>query len=430
MEQETDSLRQSVRLLNPIQIQAVLDELNPKDQSVLLYNWYLWAREKQLVPPGDWAYWVIKAGRGFGKTRTGAETVRQWKDKYPIIHLIARTAADARDTMIEGESGILAVSPPWDRPLYEPSKRRITWNNGARATIFSAEEPDALRGPQCYAGWCDELASWKYAQDTWDNYLFGLRLGDDTKTIITTTPRYIPVLKDIINDPATIVTSGSTFENKENLSKTFFNTVIKKYDGTRLGKQEIYAELLEEVEGALWNMSMIEQYRVSEMPELVRLVIPIDPAVTSKDTSDDTGIVPVGMDANGRLYVIEDLTGIYTPQQTMRVAVGAYDKLKADTIVAEVNNGGDYIEEMLKLIGGDIPYNSVWASRGKVTRAEPIVMLYEQGRVHHIGVLDKLEDEMTTWDAKAGDKSPNRIDSLVWGLTDLMSNKIDTNVWA
>ena len=408
--------------MKPEQIPGLISSFTPKEQSVLLYDWNLWARDKQLEPPGDWTYWLMRMGRGAGKTRTGAETVRIWKDNYPIIHLIAPTAGDARDVMIEGESGILSVSPDWDKPLYEPSKLRLTWNNGAIGSIFTAEEPDRLRGPQCYAGWCDELAAWKYAQDTWDNFLFGLRLGDKPKVIITTTPRPIPTVKEIIADPATVQVTGSTFENRANLSPAFFKSIIHKYDGTRLGRQEIYAEMLEDIEGALWTADMINKAQTKELPDLVRAAVAIDPAVTSKDTSDETGIVAGGIDANGFIYITDDLTAIYTPQQTMRVVAGVYDDRKLDMVVGEQNNGGDYIKEMLFLVAGEMPYTSVWASRGKVTRAEPIVMLYEQQRVKHYGDLEKMEEEMTTWDAKIGDKSPNRIDALVWLITYLLSD--------
>lgn len=387
------------------------------------YRWNLNARKKQLIPTGIWTTWLILTGRGWGKTRTGAETVRKWKDNYPLMHLVARTAADARDTMVEGESGILACSPDHDKPLYEPSKRRLTWNNGAKAILFSAEEPDALRGPQCYKAWADETASWKYDQDTWDMLQMGLRLGDNPQCVITTTPKPTKLIRALVKDSTTHVTKGTTYENKDNLSGSFFEFVIKKYEGTTIGRQELNAELLEDVEGALWRMKNIENNRVTKLPDLKRIVIPIDPAATSHADSDETGIVPVGIDFNGIGYVLDDLSGIHTPNKWANIAINQYDKYKADRIIGEANNGGDMIETILRNIDKSVSYQKVWASRNKQTRAEPIAALYEQNRVKHYGNLSELESEMTTWDATEGARSPNRIDSLVWGLSHLMLNK-------
>ena len=385
------------------------------------YRWSLQAREKQRLPEGQWTYWLIKTGRGFGKTRTGAETTRIWKENNPIILLAGATAGDLRDIMIEGESGILAVSPPWDKPRYESSKSRLTWKNGAIAFLRSADEPERFRGLQFYKTWVDELAAWRYPE-AWDQIQMGLRLGLNPQALITTTPRPIKVLKEIISDPNTVVTHGSSYENRANLSKAFFDSIIKKYEGTRLGRQEIDAEMLEDVQGALWKRELIDLHRVKECPELIRCIIPVDPAVSSKDTSDESGIIPMGMGADGHIYVFDDLSGIYAPKNLMTKVITAYDKYKADRVVAEKNNGGDFIKELLQMIGCNIPYSDVWASRGKVTRATPVVMLYEQGRIHHVGSLPFLEDEMCSWDEKAGDKSPNRIDSLVWGVTFLTGN--------
>jgi len=404
----------------PNLLQSLPELSTPKQRSdfaeVLKYRWTLKARESQRLPPGDWTYWAIVSGRGFGKTRTGCETTRIWKDNNPIILLAGATAGDLRDIMIEGESGIMAISPPWDRPRYESSKSRLTWKNGAMAFLRSADEPERFRGLQFYKTWVDELAAWRYPE-AWDQIQMGLRLGKNPQALITTTPRPIKILKDILSDPNTVITRGSSYENKANLSKAFFDSIIKKYEGTRLGRQEIDAEMLEDVQGALWKRELIDQYRVQECPELIKCVIPIDPAVSSKKTSDESGIIPMGMGANGHIYVFDDLSGIYAPKNLMTKAITAYEKYKADYIVAEVNNGGEFIKDLLRLIGGDIPYAEVWASRGKVTRAQPVLMLYEQGRVHHVGSLPALEDEQCSWDEKAGDPSPNRIDSLVWGAT-------------
>jgi phage terminase large subunit-like protein len=414
-------------MMNLSELQPEL--LTPKQRSdfaqAVKYRWSLIARPSQLLPPGDWTYWAIVSGRGFGKTRTGCETIRIWKENNPIMLLAGATAGDLRDIMIEGESGIMACSPPWDRPIYSSSKSRLTWKNGAMAFLRSADEPDRFRGLQFYKTWVDELAAWRYPE-AWDQIQMGLRLGLNPQALITTTPRPIKILKDILSDPNTVITRGSSYENKANLSKAFFDSIIKKYEGTRLGRQEIDAEMLEDIEGALWTRALIDPYRVSECPELIKCVIPIDPAVTSKDTSDESGIIPVGMAANGHIYVLDDYSGIYPPKNLMTKAVTAYEKYRADKVIAEVNNGGELIKELLKQIGGDIPYGEVWASRGKVTRAEPVVMLYEQGRVHHVGSLPKLEDEMCSWDVAAGMKSPNRIDSLVWGVTYLTSGTEDS----
>lgn len=395
----------------------MVQQIDPQTAIILSYDWELWAREKQRIPQCSFTYWVILSGRGFGKTRTGVETVRIWKDDNPIILLSGATAGDLRDIMIEGESGILPMAPPWDRPNYESSKSRLTWKNGAIAFLRSADEPDRFRGLQFYKVWADEFAAWRYPQETWDQIQMGMRLGINPQALITTTPRPIKVLKDLIADPVTVTVRGSTHENKANLSHAFFDSVIKKYEGTRLGRQEIEAEILEDVDGALWKVKMIDGSRVSITPELFEIIIAIDPAVTSKDTSDESGIIVAGRDKDGRIYILEDCSGVYSPQNLARVAISAYDRHKANRIVAEVNNGGDFIKEALSYVGGNFPYSEVWASRGKVTRAEPVVMLYEQGRIHHVGSLAKLEDEMTTWDVKAGMKSPNRIDALVWAVT-------------
>ena len=386
------------------------------------YRWSIQGREKQQLPPGDWMIWAIIAGRGFGKTRTGAETVRIWSDQVPIIHIIGRTATDMRDTMIEGPAGLLSVHPDYNRPKYEPSKKRVTWSNGCRAQLFSADEPDVLRGPQCYKLWADEVASWKYAE-SWDMALMGLRLGDLPQRIVTTTPRPIPLIKDMVSDADNYITTGSTFENRDNLSSVFFKKVVSKYEGTRLGKQELYAEILEDMEGALWTQKLIEQAHVNKAPELIRIVVAIDPAVTSDPDSDETGICVAGIGTDDNCYVLDDLTGIYTPTEWARRAIGAYTTRKADRVIGEANNGGDLIEQVLRTLDKDVSYSKVWASRGKVTRAEPVVALYEQRRIKHVGSLPELETEMTTWAAKEGEKSPNRVDALVWAVSELMLNQ-------
>jgi len=414
-------LPESISSLKP-EAKSELTEI----MEVVKYRWSLNARPSQLIPPGDWTTWLIKTGRGWGKTRTGAETMRIWKESMPIIHFIGATAGDARDIMVEGESGILRASPPWDMPKYEPSKRKVSWSNGAHALIFTADEPDRLRGPQCHGAWCDELASWKHAEDAWDNMMMGLRLGNHPKVIATTTPRPTKMIKDLMKDPTVYVTSGTTYENIDNLAPAFLNTIIRKYEGTRLGRQELMAEVLEDIEGALWTIKLIDQARVKHAPELVRIGIAIDPAVTSEPDSDETGIVIGGIDHKGHIYILEDLSGTHTPIQWSGRAVDAYHRWKADRIIGEANNGGDLIETVIRNIDRDVSYKKVIASRGKVIRAEPVVALYEQQRIHHVGNLPKLEDQMTTWGAKEGEKSPDRVDALVWLVTELMEgSRID-----
>lgn len=386
-------------------------------------RWSLHARDKQKLPPGNWQTWLIKAGRGWGKTRTGAETIRIWKEKYPLIHIVASTAADGRDVCIKGDGGILQCSLKRDMPHYEPSKRCLTWKNGSKAIIFSAEEPDQLRGPQCYKAWADELAKWKYPE-AWDQLNMGLRLGDNPQVIVTTTPRPTKIIKELIGSPNTVVTEGTSYENKDNLAPKFFDFILKKYEGTRLGRQEINAEILEDVEGALWHMSLIDRNRVKKAPELKRVLVAIDPAVTSNPDSDETGIIGGGIDYNNEVYILNDLSGILTPKEWAERAIYNLEEvLKGDNIVAEVNNGGDLVKVNLQTIRKSINPIMVHASRGKVTRAEPVVGLYEQGRVHHVGIFPELEDQMINWDAKAGDRSPDRIDALVWLVSALLLEK-------
>jgi len=384
------------------------------------YRWSLHARDKQRIPKGDWVYWLVKAGRGFGKTRTGAETVRIWKDHFPIINLVASTAADVRDFMVEGESGILNISPKWDRPNYEPSKKKLTWPNGSIGKLYTADEPDTLRGAQCYKAWADELAKWRY-DDAWIQLKMGLRLGDNPQCIITTTPRPTKIIKELAKDKHTHVTHGTSYENRENLAAAFYDEIIKMYEGTRIGRQELNAEILEDVEGALWTNKLIELSHIPGIPkEFKRIGIAVDPAVTSNPDSDETGIIIGGLGIDNKAYILDDFTGIYTPRQWAERTIYNYQKYNADKVIAEVNQGGDLVRTNLQIIDKNIEPLMIRAYRGKALRAEPIVGLYEQGRVKHVGSLPKLEDEMTGWDAKGGSKSPNRIDALVYLVCYLM----------
>jgi phage terminase large subunit-like protein len=415
-------LAQQLSSISPVDAASAISALSDEQALAFLYDWKEWARENQIFPAGDWQYWLIKAGRGFGKSRTGAESVREAVCGLGCkrIALVGRTAADCRDTMIEGESGLLSVFPPWQRPIYEPSKRRITFHNGAIATAYSAEKPDALRGPQHDFAWCDELAAWKY-DEAWDQLLFGLRLGVNPRAVISTTPRPTKIIREILKDPLTVVSSGTTYDNANNLAPSFLNAIIKKYEGTRLGRQEIQAELLEDNPEALWQRGNIDELRVKRIPtdvELVQMVVGVDPAVTSNKTSDSTGIVTAAKGDDGHYYVLGDATLKDTPKKWAGAAIHQYKLWEADYIIGEVNNGGDLVKEVIETVDQTVPFKSVRASRGKTTRAEPISALYEKGLVHHVGVFAKLEDEMCEW--MPGEKSPDRMDALVWALTELL----------
>ncbi len=387
--------------------------------------------------------WIC--GRGFGKTRIGSESTNEEAREDPNMRgaIIGRTAADVRDVMVEGESGIMAKSAPDFRPLYEPSKRRLTWPNGAQATTYSADEPDQLRGPQQSWIWADELAAWGY-RDTWDQAMFGLRLGTHPRFVVTTTPRPTSLVREIMADPRTCVVRGSTYDNASNLAPDFLTKLRRRYEGTTLGRQEIHAEVFDEAPGALWKRARIDELRRTEAPELARIVVAIDPATTVKDDSDETGIVVAGLWAppkrDPELFVLEDLTGRYSPDEWARIAIEAYDRWKADRVVAEVNQGGDMVEDVLRSRRRDLAISKVHASRGKLTRAEPVAALYEQGRAHHVGAkFAALEDQLCMW--VPGMKSPDRLDALVWAGTELiidappdagsipMTDGLDTASW-
>ena len=405
--------------------QAALASLTAAEREQLAWSWQFVARPSQLRPEGEWIYWLLMCGRGFGKTRTGAETVRQWvKEGHNYVNLIGATADDARDVMVQGESGILAICPKWERPEYKASQRKLVWPNGAESLIFTADEPDRLRGKQHEKLWADELAAWRYA-DAWDQAKFGLRLGAHPQSVITTTPRPTALVRSIIADPATHVTRGSTLDNRANLAGAFVDAVIKKYEGTRLGRQEIDGEVLDDNPGALWKRSDIDQHRVVAAPKLQRIVVAIDPAAKSRADSDDTGIVAAGVASIEGVphgFVLEDATmAMAKPEAWATQAVQLYHRLKADRIVAESNNGGEMIESVIRAKDMNVPVTLVTATRGKEIRAEPVSALYEQGRIHHVGSLAKLEDEMCEWDPADSTKaSPNRMDALVWAITELM----------
>lgn len=403
----------------------------PIDLSFLDYYWPFWARPKQLAPPGDWSYWLLLAGRGFGKTRSITEWARYKAESMPGSRgaIVSSTAADARDIVVEGESGILAVCPPWNKPTYEPSKRRISWPNGSIATLYTADKPDRLRGPQHHWAVCDELAAWRYMQAAWDMLMMGLRLGELPQCAIATTPRPLPLVRELLKDTATVVTRGSTYDNAGNLAPAFLKQILKRYEGTRLGRQELDAEILDDTPGALWTRAQLEKNRVRHAPDLIRVVVAVDPAATSQDGSNETGIVGAGLGVDEHGYVLEDATIKGTPGEWGERAVLLYDKLGADRLIAETNNGGDMVEHVIKTAARDlwlkgkrpsqhIAYKKVHASRGKHTRAEPVAALDEQGRIHHVGMLGPLEDQLCTW--IPWEDSPDRLDARVWAFTDLM----------
>lgn len=330
--------------------------------------------------------------------------------------------------MIEGESGILAICPRNERPRYLPSKRRLEWPNGARTLIFTADEPERLRGKQHMKLWCDELASWR-RPEAFEQAMFGLRLGELPQAIVTTTPKPVKLVRDLIADPGTVITRGSTYDNRAHLAPGFFARIVKRYEGTRLGRQELNAEMLDDVEGALWSSTLIERDRVKVAPDMARMVVAVDPAVTTGEEADETGIIVAGRGVDGHAYVFRDLSCRLSSNGWGNRAVNAYREFGADRILAEVNNGGDLVEDVIRVIDRNVSYKKVHASRGKVVRAEPISALYEQGRVHHVGMFGELESQMCTFVPDNLDGSPDRVDALVWALTELMLGSAGENLF-
>ena len=417
-------------VLSAEQRRAILAELTPDELATLDYQWSFWARPDQLPPPGDWRTWLLLGGRGSGKTRSSAEWVRSQIEtgRRGRIALCGPTADTIRRDMVEGPSGILAVFPNDDRPSYEPSSRRVVFLNGAVAYLFSAEEPDRLRGPNLDAAWCDELAAWADADGMWANLQMSLRLtgpkGDAPQVLVSTTPRRHKLLRQIMDAPSTIVTRSRTTDNTANLDGATLAYLQQRYAGTTLGRQELDAELIEDAEGALWNRRMLDDNRVFVAPDMRRIVIAVDPAGSSGAKSDETGVVACGIAQDGQGYLLADVSGRYTPDGWARKAVGLYHSLKADRIVAEQNFGGAMVEATLRAVDPRVPVKMVVASRGKAIRAEPIASFYEQRKVHHVGHYSELEDQLCSWDPASNGKSPDRLDALVWALTDLMSERM------
>jgi len=398
-----------------------------KFTETLKSDWHRLARANQLPPAGDWRIWLLLAGRGFGKTRTICEFARAEVEQGRAcrIALIAATASDCRDVLVTGWSGMLKVCPDHARPIYEPTKRLLTWPNGAIATMYSADEPDRLRGPQFDLAICDELAAWRYPEAL-DMLLLGLRLGKNPRVAIATTPRPTKVIRDLLaregND--VVVTRGSTLENKDNLAPAYIEQIIERYKGTRLERQEVFGELLEDTPGALWNRENLEQTRVAEPPkDLQRIVVSVDPAGSSEEGADETGIIVQGLGADGHGYVLEDLSGRYDPPGWARRAIGAFHVWKADRIVCETNYGGEMVRATIEAIDPSVPVSTITSSRGKVLRAEPIAAFFEQRKAHMVGSHPELEDQACRFTSdwlRSRDGSPDRIDAMVFGLTELM----------
>ena len=416
------------------EVRELLKQLGPHKTEELRHDWNFWARPEQIEPSGNWNTWVALAGRGWGKTRAGAEWVRhRIKKGDRIVHCVAPTKGDVRRVMVEGDSGLLNVCWKGDQtyrgahmgfPVWSPTNNTITWENGAKAVFFSAEDPERLRGPQAYSAWTDELCAWRNAQETWDMMQFGLRLGKCPQVFVTTTPKTTKLLRGIINDPKTVISKGSTYDNADNLADTFIEAIRKTYEGTRLGRQELYAEILDEASGALWSRELLSKNEISadQVPQLNRVVVALDPAITANEESDMTGVIVAGIDVNGIAYVLADHTDRYTPQQWAAKAVELFNSYQADRIVAERNQGGDMVRHTLHTEDETLPIRLVHASRGKMARAEPVSALYEQGKVKHVRGLNDLEDQMVQWEPLGSIGSPDRLDALVWAITDLSLN--------
>ncbi len=396
--------------------------------TALYIDWGKQARTKQLRPLDDHFIWLVLAGRGWGKTRCGAQDCVIYALKNPGVNcaVVCPTHSDLRRVAFNGSSGLMSIIPKellmedGKQAGYSLTQNEIRLYNGSKITGFAAQEPDRLRGPQFHYAWLDELASWRYPE-AFDQLMFGLRLGKDPKCVITTTPRPTKIIKDLMQREDTIITTGSTFENQDNLAESSLAMLRERYEGTTMGRQELYAEVIEQTDGALWTPDMIDRKRLKEDIDipLQTIIVAIDPAVTSNvGTSDETGIIVVGRDFNNQYYVLEDLSGVHPPDKWGRISVRAFYDWDADRIVAEVNNGGDLVERLLRTIDRNIPYRSVRATRGKLLRAEPVSALYEQEKVSHVGSFPELESQMCSYTGSTTE-SPDRLDALVWGLSEI-----------
>ena len=412
--------------LEPDKRARLIGNMTPRECAQIFYDWTFWARPDQAPPPGDWIVWLILAGRGAGKTRAGAEAVRLWSQSFPIVNLIGPTADDVRDVMVLGESGILNICRRDERPRYLASSARLEWPNGAMSLLFSAEEPDRLRGKQHMKLWLDELAAWR-RPDAFDQAMLGLRLGDKPQMVVTTTPRPTKIIKGLVADRNTIVTRGSTFSNRVHLARAFLKRIARRYEGRAIGRQELYAEIVEETPGALWTRPLSERQRVAPEAsprEFAEVVVAVDPPARSGKQADECGIVVAAKGGDGRLYVLADLTSQGDTPAGWAARVGtAYRGFAANRVVAEINNGGEMVTEVLRQAEPHLPVRTVTATRGKFLRAEPIAAAYERGLVHHAGTFPKLEDQLCAltpdFDRRSG-PSPDRADALVWAIADLL----------
>lgn len=416
-------LFKKLKTLSKDQKEKFIKSLSPEELIMIFYDWRnTWARPNQIEPEGNWTYWLVLAGRGFGKTKLAAEWIRERVDSGQSrnIALVAPRASDIRDIMIEGPSGLLNVFPPYQRPNYEPSKRKITFYTGAVAITYSGDEPDQLRGPNVDTAWVDELCAMPKQEQVLDMVAFCLRIGVNPRCVITTTPRPTRTIKRLIHESNTFITRGSTFENRDNLSPVFFSSIIERYKNTRIGKQELYGEILDDNPKALWKEKMIEETRVIKHPELRRIVIGVDPAATANKNSDETGIIAVGKGNDGHFYILDDKSCQASPAGWGNAVISVYYKYRADRVIGEVNQGGDMVEYVLKTIDRNVSFKAIHATRGKKLRAEPIAALYEQKKCHHIGTFPDLETQMTNWDPENDSESPDRVDALCWAIWELM----------
>jgi phage terminase large subunit-like protein len=404
-----------------------LESLSPDEALALEYEWRFWARPEQLPPDGDWMTWLFMAGRGAGKTRAAVEWVHEKAETHPgaRIAIVGRTAKDVREIMVEGESGIMARVRPWLMPKYQPGLARITWPNGTIGLLHSAQEPNSFRGFQQHFYWADEMAAWDYPE-SYTQLKLGLRLGQHPQGVVTTTPRPVKHMRDLLERATTAVTRGTTYDNLQNLAPTFRDQILSEYEHTRIGKQELLGQLLLDSPNSLWNRTMLDECRVTTHPPLRRILVTVDPAATSSAKSNNTGIVVVGIASSGLRYVLEDGTVHDKPHVWAARGAYLYHKHKAERLIAEINTGGDMVEAILRVVDPTVAFKGVHSSRGKQARAEPIAALYEKGMVKHVGTFEHLEDEMCTFDPLAnrrglsGDSdSPDRLDALVIGLTEL-----------
>jgi phage terminase large subunit-like protein len=422
--------------LGKVEQAEILAAFSPAELDTLLHDWLVWARDDQLPPASlpdgaPWRTWLVLGGRGAGKTRTGAEWVRAQalglgglaNARATRIALIGKTLGQARSVMLEGISGLLGIHARGERPQYDAGRNQLTWPNGTIAQLFAADDPESLRGPQFDAAWCDELAKWPRPERAWNNLQLALRLGASPQAVVTTTPRALALLKAIIADPTTVISRSRTADNASNLSPRFMAEMRRRYAGTSLGRQELDGEVVDEISGGLWRREWIDAHRITSAPELGRTVVALDPPVTSNASSDACGIVVAAKGLDGRAYVLADRTiRGREPTTWARAAIAAFRDFMADRIVAEVNQGGDLVASVLHQIDRNVPVKAVRATKGKWIRAEPVAALYAEGRVAHVGTFVELEAQLTAFaaDGLASGRSPDRLDALVWAITDLM----------